>query len=366
MLTGADTKRRPEDYAKGTRVIRVDDYASEAATATLLSVADQLSPARIVSNSELDVWRAAVSRDLLEIPGMKSSVAIEFRDKVSMKRLFERAKIAAPRFREVQTPSDVRDAIAQFGRVVLKPRSGMGSQGVHVLSSPQDIKRLAALQPSLIDSLFGNQLLLEEFIDGEVYHIDAMFDHGRLVFFAPAKYLFPPHTFRRLPSGSALLDPGSPDYFTIMELTMALATTLGPDSCVDVVHLELFKTVEGEFLAGEVAARLGGGMIKNTAMISFGLDLAKEVYLLAAGQRESSAVVGSPMPAPRVLSGHKLWTTHTPFMSAKDAPEWATSFWTSGVPGALYSPSHADDARGGVVVEGHTTREVEERLNMLN
>lgn len=57
-------------------------------------VARTMRAERVVSNAEQDVLRVAELRDALGLPGMSTKLALAFRDKLEMKRLFAEAGLA--------------------------------------------------------------------------------------------------------------------------------------------------------------------------------------------------------------------------------------------------------------------------------
>ncbi|MFI5083573.1 MAG: hypothetical protein ACHQCE_21070, partial [Streptosporangiales bacterium] len=73
---------------------------------------------------------------------------------------------------------------------------------------------------------------------------------------------------------------------------------------VSALHLEFYRTSDGEFQAGEVACRSGGGLIKETIRRTYGIDQAWATALLGVGllpeEISASALVPRPECPPTV------------------------------------------------------------------
>ncbi|KGM09333.1 ATP-grasp domain-containing protein [Cellulomonas bogoriensis] len=364
LVTGPGARRAGTERGARVRVVTLDAYEGAAATAQVRAVAREWRPNRVVSNSEKDVLRAATIRSELGLPGTPARLAVEFRDKVRMKALFERAGLPTARWARVQCVDDVLAALEAMGPFVLKPRGGVGSQGVHVLAGPDDVWRLLTTAPQVLDEVHADALMVEELVDGTVLHVDAVLDDADVLLAVPSRYLHPPHTFASHDVASVCLDPGSAAHTAAVAATRALACGLPAGHGVAVVHLELHLLPNGTVLAGEVAARLGGGMIKGTLAHAYGVDLSRESYLLAAGLRGASQLVERPNPPHQVLAGHMLWTSRRPHVTRDALPAWAHGFWAADGDGP-HVAAHSADAAGGVIVEGENEAALVDRITRV-
>ncbi|MDC5807895.1 ATP-grasp domain-containing protein [Vibrio europaeus] len=283
ILTSKNTIRCFNNMSDNCSVCYGPEYESTKFDEFLFNQTTLFRPDIIFSNSEVDVLRASVARDLIGIKGQTVKEATAFRDKVAMKKLFSRMSLAAPRFSEVSCLSDIISFLNQNRKIVLKPRMGSGSQGVFVLDDIQKAVSLLRGNSELLSEVSHGQYMVEEFVVGDVYHVDVIVSQNQMVLFSPSKYFHPPHTFNEFNVGSYMLDETCPDYLALQ----ALLTSSLPKAqlCDGIYHFEFFKSPSStRFIAGEVGSRIGGGLIKDSISASFGVNPLKMLIDVLTGQ----------------------------------------------------------------------------------
>lgn len=362
LFTEAGGKRKSEDYGPRARVVRTDvPYFSPEATGQLLSLCEEVRPDRLVSNAELDMVRVATARSLFGIPGFGATLGHRLRDKLAMKALFAKAGLPAVPHVDAQCVDDLHDALASFGKIVVKPRWGVGSQGVRVFNDSRQLLSALIDDATFLPALTGHQLIAEAFAPGAVLHIDAVLDGENVLFCAASEYVDPPHLFGTRDTCSVVQDPDGPSGRWALEACRAFARSLPADHGVSVIHFEAYRDGEG-FLAGEVAGRLGGGAIKNLLKIAYGVDLSREGYLVAAGLAEGSSLAQEPLPPLAQPAGMVLWTSTDPRFGPEDAPAWTCGTWRST---RAATASNSVDSRGGTIVLGANPEEVLARVRSI-
>lgn len=358
VVTGTGSHRLPQPASdSATTWHELPDYFADDNTSRLVEIAEAFEPDIIVSNAEHDVARAGLLRSLRGLRGANSRLALAFRDKVAMKLLFQSAEIPAVPWREVSDVESLLEAIASLGDVIVKPRDGAGSQGVVRLQSAEAALDHARRDPRFLAALADRRLMVEEYIVGEVFHVDALVDGMRLLLFSPSRYGYPPHTYAEHDVWSSMVDKGSKDYVDLRTATEALVRSLPKDHGISLLHFELYRRADGTLLAGEVGARLGGGMIKASIKQAFGVDLSHEGYLQSCGLGRVTDEV------PRKDAwGFLLWTRSTP-PDPEQLPEWAQQYWVHDRNDG--TPRDSTDCRGGVLVCGANEVEIAERIRSL-
>jgi hypothetical protein len=359
IVTGVDTVRGDESIAPGTRREILDDYEAEATTKRIIEISAEWRPDVVFSNAESDVLRAAETRTLLGIPGMKSSSAILFRDKVLMKRLFRGLSIEPVEHRVPASVSDVLDACVELGPVVLKPRDGAGSVGVHVLATPAEVIEHFTIQPGLLGPLHQSRLIAEPFVAGDVYHVDVLVRDTEPILVSPSKYLAPPHLFREKNVGSVMTDVSSDDHRILVGYAEELTAGIAAEHQPHIMHLEVYKTPGGRFLAGEVACRGGGGLIKESMRHTYGVDQAWATCLLSAGllpRRTYRERIGPQ-------TGWVLETAVPLNLDLNAPPEWVRVWESKTRPEASRS---SVDAGIQVTVEGDSHAQIVDRIATLH
>src|SRR4051794_21019543 len=143
---------------------------------------------RIAALDDFDVEVAAMLREHLQVAGMGRTTASRFRDKLAMRTKARSNGLPVPEFTPTFTDAQVNDWIARVPPPwVLKPRSSAAAIGIRKVSDRDELWR--ALDAA------GDQrsnTLLEQFVAGDVYHVDSILWKGAVVFAVAHKYGRPP------------------------------------------------------------------------------------------------------------------------------------------------------------------------------
>jgi biotin carboxylase len=228
---------------------------------------------RIVALDEFDQEIAAALRAHLCLPGLDETTARRFRDKLYMRHTTHLAGIRVPHFVGLLN----NPAIHEFTQRVpppwvLKPRLMAGAIGIKKISSPDELW-------SVLNSMGDQQsfFLLEQYVPGNVCHVDSVVWDGEIVFRIASAYGRPPldvshgggiFTTSILPRGSELEQ----------ELLEANRDVLGAMGHVrGVSHTEFIVSHEtGDVYFLESAARVGGAHIADLVEAASGLNLWAE------------------------------------------------------------------------------------------
>lgn len=238
----------------------------------------EYSAERIVAVHEKVMMVAAELRDEFGLPGPGVETTRLFRDKVRMKQVVIEANAArVPAFAPLDTMEDLRAWDWSTGRKVIKSRLGAGSQDVYFADTLAEAERLAGRL-----DLSGGSFEVEEFIDGPMYHCDAIVQDGDVRFAAVCEYISKPGDF--VPGGvggSILLSPDDLLCKRVLELNARVLKALGLQE--GATHLEVFHTAEDDLVFCEVAARPGGGGIDRIIENSYGVNILEASLRLQAG-----------------------------------------------------------------------------------
>ncbi|PXX58143.1 ATP-grasp domain-containing protein [Nocardia tenerifensis] len=240
-------------------------------------VADQLRPwlrerpvDRIFARRELLILPAAVLREEFGIPGMRPAVALQFRDKVVMKEILDRAGIRVPRWYPVTA---LPERIPWSGKVVVKPRAANASRGVVVCDDYAAARALIAERGG--EPVLAEQYEIEEYLDGPVCAIDGFLFRGEPVAVQVARYVGTCLDYEHgKPSGTVQYD--APE---LAEWACRCVRALGGETLT--FHLEAILTADGPVFL-EVAARGGGGhlgemLFRRTGVHLDTVDMATDV-----------------------------------------------------------------------------------------
>ena len=124
---------------------------------------------------------------------------------------------------------------------------------------------------------------IEEYIDGDMYHIDGLIVNGEIVCIQPFKYINTCLSFLQDEyAGSCTLSPTNPLFTRLVNSTISVIETL-PKSKNMTFHAELWVTKNNDIVFCEIASRTGGGMISFIFKHAFKIDLDKEWFISECG-----------------------------------------------------------------------------------
>ncbi|MCA9934506.1 MAG: ATP-grasp domain-containing protein [Ardenticatenaceae bacterium] len=245
---------------------------------------------RIVPLDDYDVETAAHLREHLRLEGLNESTSRFFRDKLAMRLQAKASGLAVPAFTAVFNYDALRDFMQRVSPPwLLKPRSEAGAMGIKMVHNSEEVWRW-------LDQLGDEQsfFLLEQFITGEVYHVDSIVYDNEVVFAVPHKYGRPPMSVAH--EGGVFmtrrLATDDPDAEALLTFNRQLLHTFGLKNGAS--HTEFLKSaVDGRFYFVETAARVGGANIEQLVEAASGINLWAEWAKL-----EIALVHQEPYPIP--------------------------------------------------------------------
>jgi biotin carboxylase len=199
----------------------------------------------------------------------------------------------------------------------LKPRSEASALGIRMIHEPEQLWRA-------LDDLGDRQsrFLMEQFVPGDIFHVDSIVSEGQVVFAVVHQYGKPP--MQVMHEGGVFttrtVDRNSSDWKDLTALNAHLAPSLG--MARGVTHGEYIKAhADGRFYFLEIAARVGGAFISDLVEAATGVNLWREwARIEVASLREEAYVPPTPQTS---YAGSVLCLAQTadPDTSGFDAPE---------------------------------------------
>src|SRR5215211_4092667 len=252
---------------------------------------------RVVALEEFDVVTAALMREHLCLPGLSSSGAKVFRDKLSMAVHSRRAGIDVPEFVPLVNVEEVDEFMQRVpGPWVIKPRSDVSAIGIRKVSEPEEVRR-AMVEMNERENLRerASYYVLARFIPGEVFHVDSVVNDGRVVFAGTNQYGRPPMQVAHQGGAyvSRTLARGSEDEKTLLATNKKLIRALGLER--GATHAEFIKSdADGKFYFLEIAARVGGAYIAEVLEAASGVNLWREWAKLEISDGKAPAKFSPP------------------------------------------------------------------------
>ena len=273
---------------------------------------------RLAALDEFDMEIIAQLREHMRIPGIGTTAIAYYRDKLAMRMGARDAGFLVPEFVRVLNYDELR---AYMDRVpapwLLKPRSEASALGIKKIQVPEDLWRA-------LDELGDRQsyFLMEQFVPGEIFHVDSIVSEGNVVFSSVHQYGRPP--MQVMHEGGVFttrtVDRQSRDWTELTELNSRLAPALGLKR--GVTHGEYIRAhADGRYYFLEIAARVGGAFIVDLVEHSTGVNLWREWAKIEAAHLRGEVYI--PPVAREDYAGSVLCLAREedPDTSAFNAPE---------------------------------------------
>jgi biotin carboxylase len=228
---------------------------------------------RVIALDEFDLEPAAQVREHMCVPGMGTTTSTFYRDKLAMRTGAKSFGFLVPEFCRVLNYDELR---AYMDRVpapwLLKPRAEASAIGIRKIEEPEQLWRA-------LDELGDKQshYLLEQFVPGDIFHVDSIVTERKVAFSVVHQYGRPP--MQVMHEGGVFttrtVNRASRDWQELTELNVALAPSLG--MVRGVTHAEYIRAhADGRYYFLEIAARVGGAFIADLVDVSTGINLWRE------------------------------------------------------------------------------------------
>jgi len=275
---------------------------------------------RVVALEEFDVVTAALMREHLCLPGLSSSRAKVFRDKLSMAVHASRAGINVPEFVPLVNHEEVSEFMQRVPAPwIIKPRSDVSAIGIRKVSDAGDVMRTMD-EMNERENLRerASYYLLARFVAGEVFHVDSVVNEGKVVFAGANQYGRPPMQVAHQGGAyiSRTLERGSADERGLIDANKKLVKALGLER--GATHAEFIRSDDdGKFYFLEIAARVGGAYIAEVLEAATGVNLWREWARLEIGD----GTEGSKVRAPKIRASRKDYAGIILSLAKQETPD---------------------------------------------
>lgn len=241
--------------------------------------ARQNKPSRIIALEEGDVITAGRLREHFGLKGMFSSQSRLFRDKLSMRFKALESEIKQAQFTHALNYQEVGEFMERVKPPwVLKPRADASAIGIKKLTESEQVWRaIDSLNENKNLSESADAFLLEEFIEGDVYHVDSLISGGKVAVACANRYGFAPLEIAIYGgvSTSYTIDYNSAERKKLLEANEKVLKSFGFQK--GVTHAEFIKSRKnGEFYFLEIGARVGGAYTAEAFEAASGLNIWHE------------------------------------------------------------------------------------------
>jgi hypothetical protein len=241
---------------------------------------------RIVPLDDFDLEKAALLREHMRLPGFGETATRYFRDKLAMRMRAAESGIRVPAFSgtfHYQTITDFLEKVPPPW--VLKPRLMAGAMGIRKCHKAEEVW-------DHIHKLGDEQsyFVLEQFVPGDIFHVDSIWFGGEVVFAIASAYGTPPLEVASQGGifTTETLEAGSEVDVSLQAMNKAVLSAFGLRNGVS--HTEFIKAkADGAVYFLETSARVGGANIADLIEAASGLNMwaewAKVEAAAARGER---------------------------------------------------------------------------------
>lgn len=281
LLTGAEPTWEREHVAGWT----VLDLTSTVDAGDLVEAARAVPDvAGVLSWDEARVLQVAKVAAALGLPGGDADAVLRCRDKHLTRRALDAAGVPQAASVAAASPEEALAAARSIGfPVVLKPRAMAASLGVVRVDTAEElVARFPFARDTTLPGAWRyDEVLVEEYLDGEEVSVDSAVHRGRTTPLCVARKQvgYPPY-FEEVghvvdAADPLLSDPG------LLGIVQDAHTALGYAD--GVTHTELKLTAAGPKVV-EVNARLGGDLIPYLGLRASGVDPGLAAASVACGR----------------------------------------------------------------------------------
>jgi biotin carboxylase len=244
-----------------------------------------LAPDAVLTFWETSVPVAARAAAAFGLPGNPVDAVDAARSKLRTRQASERAGLPTPRSQRVRSLDELYAAAAEIGfPAVVKPEFGASAAGCVRVDSIESLPDIYWIVRKVLETTHyvraGNDLVLEEYLDGVEFDVDLVLEDGDCVFSSVSQNwptaepsfqetgLHCPPDYRSRPVGQ------------LVDLSVKTVRAFGFGQ--GVLHVEGKCTTDGPRIV-EVNARMGGGRIHQIVEAVWEVDLIEAQMRSALG-----------------------------------------------------------------------------------
>lgn len=245
-----------------------------------------ISEIAIVTNDETAIIPAAKLREKFGIDGATVQTSELFINKIKMKERVAKKGIRIPKFisfNPVEYAENREDYINNIlkelstEQIFAKPIDSFGSNDVSKLNTRSDLVNWCETHSSAAN------FELDEFLEGDLFHVDAIIANEKIIEVQVYKYACPlAEVLKGKPHAGRLVSYEEDDYIKLIHFNHKVLEALQPLP-TGVTHLEIFKKQNSELVFLEIACRPSAGFTPEVSEIHCGVNFEESHYLVQIG-----------------------------------------------------------------------------------
>lgn len=307
-LTIASQEPLPMSHRMGDRAIVVSLDHPQTSLSQIELANETKHFDAIVSIDDAGLKTAALASQELGLKHISTLTTDLAQNKIAMRQRLSDSRVAQPIFQTYREGERLEEKLSAIGKfpVVIKPATLSGSIGVMRANSAQEVREAVPIVRAIQAShgcASEFPLLIEEYIDGTEYAVEAIVIGGELriltIFDKPQPLLGPFFAETIYVTPTSLPKDAADQLFEVLNRARtALEIATGP------IHAEFRITDTGEIYFVELAARSIGGTCSKAVPLSGGTSIEELILAEALGidapdlsfENQASGVYMVPVP----------------------------------------------------------------------
>lgn len=273
------------DYSKEAPGLSVADFPYVISTNDLkgnLEIAIKHNVSGVITSSDFPVNTVAYICEEMGLSGLSIESAKYCTNKYLQRQLLSSNNVNVPFFINLSIePIDYDLLFASGKEYVIKPFSSSGSRGVHRV---RNRKELDIAYQDCIKYSNNNEIILEEYIDGQEYSVETLIQNNICHIIAITEKVLVPSVDSFVEECHIIpADIENTVKERVEVFTEKAVRSLSLNNCA--VHLELKINSEGNIYIIEVGGRLGGDFITSHLVpLSTGIDMLENALKISLAQ----------------------------------------------------------------------------------
>ena len=269
-------KLSDENWSKVTSRFEVGDWDYESLRRVVSDAVRSWGrqSVRLISHDEYSLLFVAQLREEFGLPGPSVEQTMRFTNKPVMKAHISAAGLAVPRF--TRLPAKGRDFRADRAAREIAAVTSLPAFAKQVAGTCSEravrLDTITELTAWLDATSDLNSFEVDEFITGDLLHVDCVIQHGRVVHAQTSMDTFPnAEAVSEKPFGSITLPIESELAKRMLQYNLECLKALSP-LIEGTTHLEFFRTPDDRFIFLEIAARSPGADFPRAYEINSGIN----------------------------------------------------------------------------------------------
>lgn len=256
-----------------------------------------------VATCGLDLGMAAIGKvcETLQLPGPVNNSGFLASNKFEMKKALVKAGVSTAQFRCIHTKEELEQGMKELPfPLILKAVDLMGGRGIYRCNTEEEVR---TYYENVKKETKKDYCLLEEFIQGELFGVEAMVQNGKILYMLPNNTeSFVGNTPTPVGHSVPIREQEVYGEKIRKEVTGAIQA-LGLDNCP--VNCDLLKK-DGNVYIIELTGRSGATGLSEIVSTYYGIDYYETILKVALGM-DVEPSFRTPGVSPAVLTHTLIW-----------------------------------------------------------